>query len=265
VADGIYRHLIRAQVRSQTEYRLSFGLDLVFTTLMTGVEVVTLIVLFGVAPVIGGLRLPEALVVAGIAAVAFGLADLAVGNIERLPQYIRTGLLDTVLIRPLGALPQLVAGDFAPRRIGRVVQGAVVLALALRLAEIDWTPARIALAAVAPLAGAVMFASIFVAGATLAFWLVEGGEVANAFTYGGRDFSTYPTSVFGGWFRRIFAYGLGLAFAAYLPAMALLGRDAALGLPSWLGWCSPVAALGWAAAASWFWKFGVRHYRSTGS
>ncbi len=104
-------------------------------------------------------------------------------------------------------------------------------------------PGRVLLVASAPLAGAVFFGSIFVASASLAFWWVESGEVGNAFTYGGRDFTAYPMSVYGGWFRALFAYGLGFGFVAYHPALALLGRADPLGLPAWVGWASPLVAL----------------------
>jgi ABC-2 type transport system permease protein len=260
-----YWQLLKAQLRSQTEYRASFALDLLFNGLITAIDVVALLVLFRVNPGLGGFTLAEALLIAGLAGLAFALADLAVGNVERMPTYIRTGLFDTVLLRPLGALPQLVVGDVALRRVGRVIQGSAVLAIALRLVDIEWTPARVALLLIAPIAGAVIFGSIFVIGATLTFWLVEAGEVASAFTYGGQLFTSYPTTVFAGWFRGVFGYALGLGFVAYLPALALLGRADPLGLPAWLRWSSPLVAVAWALGARYVWRAGVRHYGSTGS
>lgn len=260
-----YARLLRAQLRSQVEYRASFVLDVVFNALITTIDVIALVVLFRVNPALGGFTLPEALLVAGLAGLGFALADLVVGNIERMPKYIRTGLFDTVLLRPLGALPQLLVGDVALRRLGRVLQASLVLAVALRLTHIEWTPARVALLVLAPVAGSVTFGSLIVIGATLTFWLVESGEVANSFTYGGQYFATYPITVYASWFRRIFAYALTLAFVAYLPALALLGRADPLGLPGWVRWCSPLTAAVWAAVAYRTWRFGIRHYRSTGS
>ena len=260
-----YLPLLRAQVRSQLEYRASFALDVVMNVLITAIDVVSLLVLFHVNPALGGFTLPEALVIAGLATFSFALADLLVGNIERLPNYIRTGLFDAVLLRPLGALPQLLIADLALRRLGRVAQSAVVLAIGLSLADIAWTPARVALLVTATLAGTAIFGSLFLIGATFTFWLVDAREVASSFTYGGQFFATYPLTVFGAGVRRIFAYGLGLGFVAYLPALGLLGKADPLGLPEWLRWCSPVAALGWVLAARFCWRFGIRHYGSTGS
>ncbi|HEY0697568.1 MAG TPA: ABC-2 family transporter protein [Micromonospora sp.] len=257
--------LLGAQLRAQASYRVSFAIDLLTNVGSTVFDVLTVLVLFRVTPSLGGFDVSEALVVVGLATAAFATADLTVGNIERIRVYVRTGTLDAVLLRPLGVLPQLLLMDLPLRKLSRSVFGFGVLVVALARADIDWTPARAVLAVVAPLAGTVFFASIFVASATVSFWWIESGELGHAVTYGGRDFTAYPTTVYSGWFRRIFAYGLGFAFVAYQPALALLGRADPLGLPGWVGWASPLVAVGAASAAALVWRTGVRHYRSTGS
>ncbi|GAB7037990.1 MULTISPECIES: ABC transporter permease [Catenuloplanes] len=262
---GGHLHLLRAQIRSQASYRASFTIDLVTNVGATALDVTTVLVLFGVSTVIGGFRLPESLVMVGLALLAFNLADLTVGNVERIRLYVRTGLMDAVLVRPLGPLGQLLAMDLPLRKLSRVALAAVVLVVALVRADIDWTPARLLLAIATPLAGTVFFASIFVGTASVAFWWIESGEFGSAFTYGGRDFTSYPITVYDGWFRATFAYGLGFGFVAYQPALALLGRADPLGLPAWAGWTAPLVCVPAALAAGLIWRTGIRHYRSTGS
>ncbi len=260
-----YLHLLAAQARSQLSYRASFALDLFGNVVTLGADLLAVLILFRVTPLLGGFTIAEELLIFALAATAFALADLAVGNIERIRLYVRIGLLDALLVRPLGVLPQLLVVDFGLRRAGRVVYAAVLLAGALVYAQVDWTPGRVALAIVAPISGAVLFSAIFVAGATVAFWWIESGELANALTYGGRDFTAYPVNVYSGWFRRVFAFGAGFAFVAYYPALVLLGRPDPLGLPTGLGWASPAVAGVAAAVAAFVWRTGVRQYRSTGS
>lgn len=260
-----YAHLVRAQIRSQSQYRLSFALDAGLSALLSLVELVTVLAVFRMTPELGGFSLREVLVTAALCELGFQIADLAVGNIERLSVYVRTGLMDAVLVRPLSPLGQLLATDVAFRKAGRVVQDAVVYAVVLAYADLDWTPARAALAVVAPLAAAALFAAVFIAGASVAFWWIDSGEFANAFTYGGRTFAQYPVTLYPSWLRGTFAYGLGFAFAGYQPMLALFGRPDPLGTPGWLAWSTPaVAALAWVAAIT-LWRTGIRQYRSTGS
>jgi ABC-2 type transport system permease protein len=266
VADpGVYVRLLRAQVRAQTQYRASFLVDLVSSTMFTTLDLVAVLVLFRATRSLGGFGIREAFLVAALATLAFSLADLCAGNIERLSAYVRHGLLDAMLVRPRRVLPQLIVGDLPARRVGEVVQGVVAVALGCHLTHVRWTLARALLVVLAPVCGAVFFAAIFVAGSTLAFYWTESGEFANAFTYGGRTFTSYPVTVYSGLFRRIFAYGLGFAFVAYYPGLLLLGRADPLGGPGWLGWICPAVAAVAVGAAALAWRTGIRHYRGTGS
>ena len=117
-------------------------------------ELLAILVIFTQVTSLGGFSAGEVVLIYGLAATAFGLADLAVGQVEALPDYIRTGELDVILLRPLGALPQLLSADVQLRRVGRVAVGLVTLAWALR--DVEWTPLRVVVAVVAPLAGAVL-------------------------------------------------------------------------------------------------------------
>ena len=260
-----YLHLVRAQGRGQAQYRVSFLIDVVGSIAFGVLDLVTVIVLFRVTPTLAGFAFSEVFLMTALASTAFALADLVVGNVERLRVYVRSGLFDAVLVRPLGALWQLAALDLAPRRVGRIVVCAGILIAAAVQAGIPAGPVSLALVAIAPIAGAVIFGAVFVASASVAFWWVESGELGNALTYGGHDFTAYPITIYGPLFRRLFAYGLGFAFVAYYPALALLDRSDPLGAPRALGYASPLVAALAAFSAGAIWRTGIRHYRSTGS
>jgi ABC-2 type transport system permease protein len=260
-----YAHLLRAQLESQAQYRASFAIDVAGSVAFGVLDLVTVVVLFQVSRTLGGFGFAEVFLMTALASCAFAVADLLVGNVERLRVWVRSGLLDAVLVRPLGALTQLVVMDVALRRVGRVVFGIAIVAVAALHADVPVTPERLALLVVAPLAGAVIFAAIFVATASVAFWWIESGELGNALTYGGHDFASFPMPIYGTVFRRLLAYGAGFAFVAYYPALALLGRPDPLGAPAALGYASPLIAVAAAVVAGYVWRTGLRHYRSTGS
>lgn len=262
---GVHARLALAQVRGQAQYRASFAIDMAGQAVFTLLDFATVVVLFRVAPALAGFDLWQVLLISAIGGAAFAFADLAVGNVERLKHYVRTGLLDAMLIRPRRVLPQLLAVDFQLRRIGRVLCSVAVLVLACARLDVEWTGWRLALTVAAPLVGALFFCGLFVVTASVAFWWIDSGEFANALTYGGREFTAYPMPVFQGAFRQLFGFVLGFGFVAYYPALAIMDKPDPLGLPGWAVIGSPVAALAALGLAAVVWRVGIRHYKGTGS
>ena len=80
----IYRRLLAAQVRGHAAYRASFALDLAGNALIPAVDLIAVVAMFRVTRTLGGFTAAEVLVMFGLSASAFALADLAVGNIERI-------------------------------------------------------------------------------------------------------------------------------------------------------------------------------------
>ena len=260
----VYATLLRAGVAGQTAYRTSFAVELLGAGLVVGLDFVEVFAVFTQVPEVQGFSFLEVMLVFALASTAFALGDLLVGQADRVVEHVRSGTFDVVLLRPLSTLGQLATADLQLRKIGRVVVSVVVLGAVLRRLDVDWTPARVALLVLAPLAGAAIFSALFVCAGALSFWLVEGTEVGSALTYGSAYLSQWPIGVLGPVVGRFFTFVVPAAFVGYLPALALLGRPDPTGLPSWLGWGSPVAALVAVAVSALCWRAGVRHYVGAG-
>lgn len=260
-----YRMVMKAQLRAQLNYRASFTIEAIGGMILTGLDLVTVLVVFNVTSVLGGFSFRDAFLMSAVANLSFAAGDQLVGSIDDMRVQIRTGQLDALLVRPLGLLRQLVSMDFQLRRIGRVVQGVVVLAVAAVLAHVAFAAATIALVVLTTIAGTAFFAAFLVMAGTVSFWWIDSTEFGAGFTYGGRNFTLYPMTVYGQVFRYLFAYGLGFAFVAYYPVLTLLHRPDPLGLPTWTGWLAPLVSVAVCGVAAYVWRTGVRHYRSTGS
>ena len=265
MVERIYPKLLTSRIRSQLAYPLSFVLDLLGQALGQAGELITILVLFSRVRDLGGFRAPEVLLIYAMAAMSLGLADLVVGQLDDLPRWIRTGEFDVLLLRPLSSLVQLVTADLQLRRLGRIVVGVGVLVVVLARVPIQWTPTVIVVLVSTPLIGAVIIGSIWVATCSVSFWVIEGRELANAFTYGSQLSSAYPVTVFGPWTRRVLCFVVPGAFVAYFPVLAVLGKPDPLGLPYLLRYAAPLVALIAAAAAGLIWRCAVRHYQGAGS
>jgi ABC-2 type transport system permease protein len=265
VGERIYARIVGSRIRSQLAYRSSFALDVTAQLIGQAIELLAILVLFTQVGSLGGFDRGEVVLMYGLAATAFGLADLTVGQVEALPDYIRSGEFDVMLLRPLGTLAQLLSADIALRRIGRVLVGAGVLIWSLTTLGISWSPLRVLVALTAPVTGAAILAALWVAANSVSFWLVDGREVANSVTYGSNFATSYPITIYGPWLRRLMCFAVPGAFVAYFPALALIDRPDPLGLPDALRFSAPAVAAVAVVVAGLAWRSGIRHYQGTGS
>ena len=259
-----YRAVLASRIRAQRSYRTSFRLDLIGAGLITLVEFGEVWVLFGQVDAIGGLTLASVMLVFGLAEMTFSLADLLVGHVDRLPPYIRAGTIDVFYLRPQPVLAQLITSDLDLRRLARVAGGAVILGVGLIVSGVEWTPANVALLALTIPTATAIYAAMFVTAGGLQFFLVNGAETTNAFVYGGRYAASQPASVWPRSLLLVFGLIFPVVFTGYLPALWLLGLPFPFGLPAWVAWLTPVAALwAWALALT-CWHCGMRHYQGAG-
>jgi ABC-2 type transport system permease protein len=262
---SLYVRLIAAQLRAQMQYKVSFLLAMVGSFLVNIIEFGIVVVLFTRIPTLAGWSLAEVALLYGLSGTTFAVAEIVAASLDNFEKHIVKGTFDRVLTRPRGALFQVMAEDFALRRIGRVGQGVVVLLLALRELRIEWTADKLLVFASALIAGTVIYFSIFVLGAAFCFWTTQGKEATHVLTYGGDALAQYPMDIYRGAVRRFFTLVVPLAFVSYEPALYLLDRPDPLGLPDVVRLLSPLAAVLSAWVAFMGWQAGVRRYQSTGS
>jgi ABC-2 type transport system permease protein len=262
---GLYRRLIGAHVRAQMQYRASFLLMTLVSFVVTGSDLLAILVLFNYFGELAGWRAGEVALLYGLAMVAHGLSEMIAAGFDVFPRTIQQGEFDRVLLRPVGIFVQVLAADFQLRRLGRVAQGGLALALAIAWTSIAWTPLKVLYLLTALVSGVVMFSALLVLGAVLCFWTVQSIEIVNTVTYGGTEMASYPLPIYHELLQRFFTFIVPLAFVSYFPALYLLDRPEVQDLPGWLPGMTPVAAAVLALIAWLAWRGGVRHYQSTGS
>jgi ABC-2 type transport system permease protein len=250
-------------LRASAQYPGSLIMMTLGSFVVNALDVAAIWVIFEHTESLGGFALAEVMFLYGTAGLSFALADMLFGNVDRLSQQIRSGGFDTMLIRPASAFTQMAVDRFGVHRFGRTAQAAVVLALALPQLGLSWN--RAWMIPLMVVCGLVIFTAIFTLGGALQFLLTDAPEVANAFTYGGGTLTQYPLSVYGSEMVKGVTFVVPLAFVNWQPALFVLDRDDPLGLPYWLRFASPLAAVVLAAVAALAWRAGIRRYRSTGS
>ena len=252
-------------VRVSWSYRASFAMVTVASVVVSSLDFVAIMIMFGTVDVLGGFALGDIAFLYGVTSACLGVADLVVGNVERLGRRIRLGTFDVMLVRPVGVFAQMCADEFALRRIGRITQAVLVLAWALSVVHVDWTALRLAVLVSMVVSGSLIFVGLFVLGATFQFISTDGSEVANAFTYGGSTMTQYPLTIYPAEVVKALTFVVPVAFVNWYPSLLILDRPDPFGLPAGLQLASPAAAAVLCGLAALAWRAGVRSYRSTGS
>ena len=265
VLAGIYRVMVLARIRADWQYRGPFIGYTITQGLITVIDFAEILVIFNRVDQLAGWSVAEVAFLYGVSSTAFHIGDAFVSEVELAARRVRMGTLDTLLIRPVGALLQICADEFAFRRLGKLVQALCVLTYALVSLDIDWNPARLAMFFVTIASGTAIFAAIWIITASWTFWLVEGSEVMNAFTYGSAYVTEYPLPVMVKWLRRFLTFVVPVAFVAYFPSLFILGKDDPFGAPAWASFAAPLVGLALLLVARAAWAHAIRYYRSTGS
>ena len=258
-----YRDIAGLWVRASFAYPTSFALMTIAGFLITGLDFVALWLMFTHLDRLGHFSLMEIALLYGASGVGLRIADLLIGSVERIGIYVRTGQLDQMLTRPVPLLVQICADNFSLRRFGQISQAVIVFTVACT--QVDWTALRVLVAVSMLISSGVIFFGLFVAFSCVQFWTTDASEFANAFTYGGNTITQYPLSIYPGELTKGLTFLMPIAFVNWYPCLYLLGRDDPFGLPTWLQFCSPVAAAVVLGGALIAWRTGVRHYTSTGS
>ncbi len=264
---GSYRRLLGAQLRSQLQYRTSFALDLLATMLVTLTEFGALALVFERFGDIRGWTLGEVAFLYGLVELSFGLMDMVFAGFDpmRFGQEVRKGTFDRLLLRPVPVTWQVLGSDVTLRRLGRIALGVGIFTLALNLNPVAWTLTKLLYLPLVVLGMVLFFGGLFIIGATATFWTVESFEAMNILTYGGSYLISYPMNIYQDWLRRIFTFVVPAIFLNYYPALYFLDKPDPLGFPAFAPFVAPVAGGIVFGVALLFWRFGLKHYHSTGS
>ena len=263
---ALYIRLAATSVRAQMQYPASTFMLVLGQFAITVIEAFAVFALFHRFGMLPGWNLGEVLVFYGVANLTFALSELVCRGFDDFgPSFVKNGGFDRVLLRPRSAALQVAGHEFRLSRLGRLVQGFIVLTVASVGFGFQWNVAAVSLCAFAVVGGIAMFSGLYILQAVLSFWTVDSLEVANMLTHGSVTAGQYPMSIYAEWFRGVLTFIVPLACVAYLPVVAALGRSDPLGAPDWFLPIAPLVGFVFLAVSFVAWRFGIARYTSTGT
>ena len=182
-------------------------------------------------------------------------------NVANLPELVRTGRLDLMLLLPVDAQFAVSTRQFGLDNLLNAFVGVAIVIFSLCKLGIVPTPARIALYACAVVLGIGIHYAVMFSLATISFWIIR----AQGLIYGYFNFfniARYPDVVFRGVFKVIFSYAIPVIIVANVPTR-LLTRAFESPFHGFLQLA--VVSILVVYATRLFWRFALRRYSSASS
>jgi ABC-2 type transport system permease protein len=194
--------------------------------------------------------------------IAFSVSECFARGFDNFSSLVINGEFDRLLVRPRNTVVQVLGSKFEFTRVGRLLQSTSVLVWALFNLSIDWDVMKAITLCFMIISGVFIFVGIYILAATMCFWTVQGLEVANIFTDGGREMAQYPLNIYQKWVTKFFTYIIPFGTVNYLPLHYILGK---IDGNEFLYMLTPVMGSLFILPCLLVWNIGVKHYRSTGS
>ncbi len=258
----LYSLYAKMWLKSQMVYKKSFILLCIGQFFVPFFVFIGIVLLFHRFDTIQGFSFEEVGLLYGTTHMAFAISECFARGFDSFSRLVTSGDFDRVLLRPVSTVTQVLGSRFEFTRIGRLVQSLIVLGIVLRRAEIAWTPLKMMAMLFMVVGGIAIYSGIMMVFAAFCFWTIEGLEIANIFTDGGREMSQYPLSIYSKGIQRFFTFVIPFAAVNYLPLGFILGSE---GYTNVFYAVLPLVGLLFLLPCRAIWAFGVRHYKSTGS
>jgi ABC-2 type transport system permease protein len=183
-------------------------------------------------------------------------------NIANIPELVRTGKLDFMLLLPVDSQFAVSTRQFGMDNVVNALVGVGIVGFALAKMHVTPGPVQILLYIPAVALGVAIHYSIMFSLVTISFWIVRAQGLVFGY-YNLFNIARYPDSIFGrGFFKFIFSWIIPVIVVANIPAR-LLGRIFYSPLPL-LAHLAFAAALSIALSRA-FWHFALRRYSSASS
>ena len=257
----LYKVLISQFFKVILQSKVDFLMGLLgfFLTQVMGIAFLYLV--FEQIPSLQGWTLDQLIFIYGFAQIPRGIDHLLTDNIWMVAwRLVINGDFDRYMLRPMNIFFQVIAEKLQPDALGELLIGAILVVISLGKGIVIVDAGRILLFVVSVLAGALIYTSIKLFFASLAFWVKISGPFLQV-AYEMANFAKYPTEIYAKAIRFIITWVIPFAFVAYLPASFFLKQEVSAAV---IGIECMIAVVFWCIAYAVF-NHGTKVYESAGN
>ncbi len=261
-----YIHLYSVYLQRAIKSRLEYKKDAVvgiFSFLVTNVlQFLSLMFIIRSIPNLNGWSMYELGFLYGFTMMPRAIDHLLTDSLWYVGHwYVRGGVMDRFLIRPVNVLFQVIAEIFQPEAIGELLLGLALLIVCGTKIEMNWSVGSVVVMIVATVFGALIFTAIKLITCSVAFWTKRSGHLMSM-TYNVSEFARYPIDIYHPAIRFVMTYILPFGLIITMPVTILLKGT----YNPWIVSCTIIICAAVLSAIGCFiWCMGLKNYESSGN
>ena len=248
-------HAVKMLFKSAMQYRASLLMQVIAQFVMTGGEMLAVVVLLSRFQVVGHWGAGEIMFFFGVMQATFALTEMLGRGVTSFAWFVQRGDFDALILRPRPLLLQVMVSQLDPRRMGGILVGVIAMLVAGTRLNIQWTLLKALLLTEVVLGSMLLLLGLFMIEATVSFFSVKSIEMVNVLTYGGRSACQYPVDVYPGVLRFLFTYLAPFAMCMHWPVSYVIGAPM-VQLPVWGYFLTPMAGAAFFAILVRVWCVG---------
>ncbi|MBR2177282.1 MAG: ABC-2 family transporter protein [Clostridia bacterium] len=257
----IYFRLLSQNIKMLMEYRIDFLTGAFSFIIDQVVGIGFIFIIFSQIPELAGYTLDQIVFIYGFSLIPKGLDHMFTDNLWSVGYFIvQKGDFDKYLTRPINPLFHIIAEKFQIDAAGELIMGIILVCISAGSAGVVFTPLSVVLLIVAIIFASLIYTSIKLGTAALAFWIKVSGQVTQVF-YMTNEFAKYPTTIYSDFIRTVITYIVPFAFTGYYPCVYLFTGENPLFNIGGVVIVSSVLMM----IALTIWNRGLKAYESAGS
>jgi len=245
-------------------FRLSFFGTFLTDAVLFLMQLLAFQMIFSQVDSIGGWNQGQMLIFIGTFSMINSLNMLiSLFGIIEIPRKIHDGTLDHYLTKPVNALLRLSFEHVDPASLLLVIFSGVIIVYGVNVAGVTITVSLMLLYIALVLIMALLWYDMAVILRSLSFFFIVASDIDPIERLEGQLLSLnfkIPGVIYSGFFRMLFYFVLPYGIMATVPTQALTGTLTLRGLMH-----AVAMVIIFTAFTLWFWRCGLRHYKSASS
>ncbi len=250
-----YFAYVLINLKKLKQYKADLIFNILSIFIWVSVGVFNIFIIFKNTNSFAGWDFSETALLYGTWSLTFSIYNTFGSGVLEIENYIITGNLDMLLLKPISTLYQVISSRINVMGIAFLIFGSIMVFIFSIKVSITWSFIKILYLIVTIITGGILIFSSYLIIGCIAFWTLKSNAAIRV-GYDIHKFAQYPLDIYGKQIKVLLVFIIPYAFSNYYPIAFLLGKS-----NIFYSIISPIVSIVLFIFALLIWKMGLKNIR----